>query len=101
MNDAMTAGVAAGMTRRAIGVTGGGTVIADQHNDRTSSYWFWKETAMKTIALGVLLAVTLVSLAGCHWRHRRWRDYHDRSYNSQPSNQLARGQHAIEAPRGI
>lgn len=56
---------------------------------------------MKTIALGVLLAVTLVSLAGCHWRHRRWRDYHDRSYNSQPSNQLARGQHAIEAPRGI
>jgi len=38
---------------------------------------------MKAIAIGVLLAVTLVSVAGCHWRHRRWRDHNDRNHYSQ------------------
>ena len=35
---------------------------------------------MKTLAIGMLFAAALVSVAGCHWRHRR--DYRDYSYNS-------------------
>jgi hypothetical protein len=53
---------------------------------------------MKTIALGVLFAVTVVSLAGCHWRHRRWRDYHDRHYGSAlGSQQVAQSQGTASA----
>ncbi len=33
---------------------------------------------MKFLAIGVLFAVTLVSISGCHWRHRRWRDHDHR-----------------------
>lgn len=37
---------------------------------------------MKTLAIAMLFAAALVSLAGCHWRHRNWRDNRDYSYNS-------------------
>jgi hypothetical protein len=51
---------------------------------------------MKIMTLGVLFAVALMSVSGCHWRHRRWRNYHDHSYNAQPSaNQLAIDQRAV------
>jgi hypothetical protein len=51
---------------------------------------------MKTITLGVLFAVALVSVSGCHWRHRRWRNYHERSFNSsQPVDQVAQSQRAV------
>jgi hypothetical protein len=53
---------------------------------------------MKRIALGVLLAVTALSLAGCHWRYRRWRDHHYRSFNSsQPVDHLASNPRAAAA----
>ena len=53
---------------------------------------------MKTIAWGVLLAVTIVSLAGCHWRHRRWRNHYDRSFNTTQSvHQVAQSQRAATA----
>ena len=35
---------------------------------------------MKTLAIGMLFAAALLSVAGCHWRHRR--DYRNYSYNS-------------------
>ena len=51
---------------------------------------------MKFLTLGVLLAVTLVSLAGCHWHHRRGRDHHYRSFNSSQSvDQLAHSRRAV------
>ena len=37
---------------------------------------------MKTLAIGMLFAAALLSAAGCHWRHRNWRDNRDYSYNS-------------------
>jgi hypothetical protein len=53
---------------------------------------------MKTIALGVLFAVTIVSLAGCHWRHRRWRNHYDRSFNAtQAVDQVAQSRRAATA----
>jgi hypothetical protein len=52
---------------------------------------------MKTIALGVLFALAFVSITGCHWRHRRWRNYHDRSFNAQPNVDVARGERAGSA----
>ena len=55
---------------------------------------------MKTITLGVLFAVVLVSASGCHWRHRR--NYHNRSYNSQSTvDQLAMNRRAANAERNI
>jgi hypothetical protein len=30
----------------------------------------------------MLFAAALVSVAGCHWRHRNWRDNRNYSYNS-------------------
>jgi hypothetical protein len=57
---------------------------------------------MKTITLGVLFAVVLVSVSGCHWRHRRDRNYHHRSYNSQSNvDQLAINRRAANAERNI
>jgi hypothetical protein len=37
---------------------------------------------MKTLAIGMLFAAALVSVAGCHWRHRNWRDNRNYSYDS-------------------
>jgi hypothetical protein len=37
---------------------------------------------MKTLAIVTLFAAAMLAAAGCHWRHRNWRDYRDRSYNS-------------------
>ena len=51
---------------------------------------------MKIMTLAVLFAVAVVSVSGCHWRHRRWRDHHDRSYNAQSSaHQLAAAHGAV------
>jgi hypothetical protein len=38
---------------------------------------------MKTLALGLLLSVSLLSATGCHWHRRHWRNYHDQTYNSE------------------
>jgi hypothetical protein len=37
---------------------------------------------MKTLAIGMLFATALVSVVGCHWRHRRdYRDYSNSYHN--------------------
>jgi hypothetical protein len=37
---------------------------------------------MKTLAMVTLCAAAMLSVAGCHWGQRHWRDYRDNSYNS-------------------
>lgn len=53
---------------------------------------------MKVMTLVVLFAVAVVSVSGCHWRHRRWRNYHEHSYNSQPTaDHFARVERSADA----
>jgi hypothetical protein len=55
---------------------------------------------MKTLVVGLLLAATLVSATGCHWRHRNWRNYRDYGYNSyQSGDHFARDRRMINAER--
>ena len=49
---------------------------------------------MKTLAMAMLFAAALVSLGGCHWRHRNWRNDRDNSYNSYHN-----GDHYVRTPQ--
>jgi len=40
---------------------------------------------MKTLAIVTLFAAALVAAAGCHWRHRNWRDNRDDRSNRYSS----------------
>jgi hypothetical protein len=97
MSAAMIIGGGIDTIPRGILAIGGGTVIVTRQ-PALQLQTVKKGAFMKTIALGVLFAVGLVSVTGCHWRHRRWRNYHEHSYNSQrAADQLARAQQASGA----
>jgi hypothetical protein len=54
---------------------------------------------MKISAIVTLFAAALISAAGCHWRHRNWRDHRDYSDNSYRSDDHVGNQRVAVAER--